>query len=60
MNDDNRHVDKNCKVCVAAVSEEDIKLIKKVHKIVNTGKNVEIRKDKDGNLKLLQVSKEIV
>ena len=59
VNDDDRSAGKHKKVQVTAVSEEDIKLIKKVHKIVDEGKNVEIKKDKDGNLKLLQVSKEL-
>ena len=41
------------------VSMEDAAMIKKVHKILAAGKNVEIRKDKDGKPKILKVSKEI-
>ncbi len=59
VNDDDRTAGKQRDVHVTAVSEEDIRLIKKVHKIVDAGKNVEIKKDKNGNLKLLQVSKEL-
>lgn len=42
-----------------AVSEDDIKLIKKVHKILDDGKNVEIKKDPNGKPKVLKVSKEL-
>lgn len=42
-----------------AVSEDDIKLIKKVHRILEDGKNVEIRKDPNGKPKILKVSKEL-
>jgi hypothetical protein len=41
------------------VSMEDATLIRKVHKILDSGKNVEIRNDKDGKPKVLKVSKEI-
>ena len=41
------------------VSMEDATMIRKVHKILATGKNVEIRNDKDGKPKVLKVSKEI-
>jgi len=41
------------------VSMEDATLIRKVHKILDAGKNVEIRNDKDGKPKILKVSKEI-
>ena len=41
------------------VSMEDATLIRKVHKILDAGKNVEIRNDKDGKPKVLKVSKEI-
>ena len=59
VNDEDRTTGKHKDVHGTAVSEEDIRLIKKVHKIVDAGKNVEIKKDKNGNLKLLQVSKEL-
>jgi len=42
-----------------AVSEEDIKMIKKVHRILDAGKNVEIKKDPNGKPKILKVSKEL-
>jgi len=35
------------------------KLIKKVHKILDDGKNVEIKKDPNGKPKVLKVSKEL-
>ena len=41
------------------VSMEDATMIRKVHKILDAGKNVEIRNDKDGKPKVLKVSKEI-
>jgi hypothetical protein len=41
------------------VSMEDAAMIRKVHKILAAGKNVEIRNDKDGKPKVLKVSKEI-
>ena len=41
------------------VSMEDATLIRKVHKILDAGKNVEIKNDKDGKPKVLKVSKEI-
>lgn len=43
------------------VPEADAALIKKVHKILNSGKNVnvEIRRDNSGNPKVFKVSKEI-
>ena len=41
------------------VSMEDAAMIKKVHKILAAGKNVEIRNDKNGKPKVLKVSKEI-
>ena len=41
------------------VSVEDATMIRKVHKILAAGKNVEIRNDKDGKPKVLKVSKEI-
>ena len=43
----------------AAVSEEDIKLIKKVHQILKSGDNVEIKNGPDGKPKLLKVSREL-
>ena len=42
-----------------AVSEDDIKMIKKVHSILDAGKNVEIKKDPNGKPKVLKVSKEL-
>ncbi len=38
---------------------EDAVLIRKVHRILNAGKNVEIRQDNRGKPKVLRVSKEI-
>ncbi len=38
----------------------DAEMIKKVHRILKSGKNVEIRLDTKGNAKVLKVSKEIV
>ncbi len=42
-----------------AVSDEDIKMIRKVHKILDAGKNVEIKRDSSGKPKILKVSKEL-
>ena len=42
-----------------AVTDEDIKMIKKVHRILDAGKNVEIKKDPNGKPKILKVSKEL-
>ena len=42
-----------------AVTDEDIKMIKKVHRILDAGKNVEIKKDPNGKPKVLKVSKEL-
>lgn len=38
----------------------DAEMIKKVHRILKSGKNVEIRLDTKGNAKVFKVSKEIV
>ena len=43
----------------AAVSEEDIRMIKKVHRILAAGKNVEIKRDTNGRPKFLKVSREL-
>ena len=42
------------------VSIADAEMIRKVHRILKSGKNVEIRLDTKGNAKVLKVSKEIV
>ena len=42
------------------VSIADAEIIRKVHRILKSGKNVEIRLDTKGNAKVLKVSKEIV
>lgn len=41
------------------VSQEDARMIQKVHTILDAGKNVEIKKDKSGKTKVFKVSKEI-
>ena len=44
-------------------SEETAKAIRfyrKVNKAVESGENVEVKKDKDGRLKVLQVSKKLI
>ncbi len=38
----------------------DAEMIRKVHRILKSGKNVEIRVDAKGNTKVFKVSKEIV
>ncbi len=60
LSEENRRTGKDCIRREEALSEEEIRIIKKVKRIVSKGKNVEIRRDKDGKLKLLQVSREIV
>ena len=41
------------------VSAEDAELIRKVRRILRTGKNVEIKQDASGNAKVYKISKEI-
>ena len=41
------------------VPPEDADMIRKVHRILKAGKNVEIRQDTRGNTKVFRVSKEI-
>lgn len=41
------------------VSAEDAAMIKKVHQILDTGKNVEIKQDTTGKPKVYKVSKQI-
>jgi hypothetical protein len=42
------------------VPAADADMIRKVHRILKSGKNVEIRVDAKGNAKVFKVSKEIV
>jgi len=42
------------------VPAADADMIRKVHRILKSGKNVEIRVDAKGNTKVFKVSKEIV
>lgn len=42
------------------VPAADAEMIRKVHRILKSGKNVEIRVDAKGNTKVFKVSKEIV
>ena len=41
------------------VSPSDAEMLKKVYRILSTGKNVEIRRDVDGKPKVFKVSREI-
>ena len=41
------------------VPAEDADMIRKVHRILRAGKNVEIKQDTNGNPKVFKVSKEI-
>lgn len=41
------------------VSVEDARMIKKIHRIVDGGKNAEVKKGKNGEIKVLKVTKEI-
>ncbi len=41
------------------VSPEDAEMIKKVHRILGAGKNVEIKQESSGNPKVFKVSREI-
>ncbi len=41
------------------VSPSEAEMLKKVYRILNTGKNVEIRRDTDGKPKVFKVSREI-
>lgn len=41
------------------VTAEDAELIKKIRRILKTGKNVEVRQDKSGSPKVFRVSREI-
>ena len=41
------------------VSPSEAEMLKKVFRILNTGKNVEIRRDVDGKPKVFKVSREI-
>ena len=41
------------------VSPFEAEMLKKVYRILNTGKNVEIRRDTDGKPKVFKVSREI-
>lgn len=44
---------------IVPVSSADAEMIKKVHRILGTGKNVEIRRDANGQPKVFKVSREI-
>ena len=46
-------------VPTATVSLEDARMIKKIHRIVDGGKNAEVKKGKNGEIKVLKVTKEI-
>ena len=41
------------------VSSSEAEMLKKVYRILNTGKNVEIRRDAEGKPKIFKVSREI-
>ena len=41
------------------VPVEDAEIIRKIHRILKTGKNVEIKLDPGGNAKVFKVSREI-
>jgi len=41
------------------VSPSEAEMLKKVYRILSTGKNVEIRQDSNGNPKVFKVSREI-
>ena len=41
------------------VSSSEAEMLKKVSRILNTGKNVEIRRDAEGKPKIFKVSREI-
>ncbi len=41
------------------VAAEDAELLRKIRRVLRTGNNVEIRRDKDGNTKVFKVSREI-
>lgn len=41
------------------VSSSEAEMLKKVYRILSTGKNVEIRRDIDGKPKIFKVSREI-
>ena len=41
------------------VSQSEAEILKKVYRILSTGKNVEIRRDVDGKPKVFKVSREI-
>ena len=58
MNDSNRTRVTEEKQIVP-VSSADAEMIKKVHRILGTGKNVEIRRDANGQPKVFKVSREI-
>ncbi len=44
---------------MAMVPREEATLIRKIKTITQAGKNVEIKRDRNGNLKVYKVSKEI-
>ena len=46
-------------VPTVAVSADDACLIRKIHRIVDGGNNAEVKKGKDGVLKVLEVTKKI-
>lgn len=41
------------------VSPEDAEMIKKIRKVLRTGKNAEVKQDSQGNTKVFKVSREI-
>lgn len=41
------------------VSRDDARMIQTIHNIVDHGKNAEVKRDKNGKLKVLKVTKEI-
>ena len=43
----------------ALVAAEDAELVKKIHRVLRTGKNAEVRQDKNGSVKVFKVSREI-
>ena len=50
---------RNCALRTVPVSVEDASMIKKVHRILESGKDVEIRKGNNGKLKVLRVFKQL-
>ena len=44
----------------AGVSEEDVSMLRKVHRILDSGNNAEIKMDSNGNPKVYEVSKKII